>query len=294
MDGVANQVYVLITAARNEEQHIGKVIESILAQTLLPRNWVIISDGSTDRTDEIVKSYSSKHDFIKFIRADHNKHYSFASKVHAIHIAIEQLKDMEFDFIGNLDADILLPSNYYETVLGEFKRNPKLGIAGGIIAEPVGGKWVDQNVSLNSVAGAVQLFTRECYEEIGGLQPFRYGGEDAAAEIVARMKGWEVRTFTGVRALHDRRVGNGNGSIWKARFREGKMFHDLGYGPDFFILRSIYRVLDRPYLFGSMLQMFGYSWSALRGDRVTLPEDIIQYLRYEQSRRLKRFMFLSK
>lgn len=281
--------YVLVTAARNEEQHIGNIIESVLNQTLLPERWVIVSDGSIDRTDDIVQGYTSKYDFIRYVRSNGNNYYSFASKVYAIHIAIEQLKDTRFDFVGTLDADILLPGDYYETILDEFAKDPRLGIAGGIIAEPLGREWVNQNISLNSVAGAVQLFRRECYEAIGGLLPLRYGGEDAAAEIEARMRGWAVQTFPRVRALHDRRVGNGNGNILKARVREGKMFYDLGYDPFFFLLRSIHRFSGRPYVFGSMLQMFGFCWNMARGDRASLPEDVIRYLRHEQMNRMKCF-----
>ena len=118
--------YVLITAARNEEAYIEKTINSVISQTILPRKWVIVSDGSTDRTDQIVNKYAAKHDFIQLVHISGSTQRNFRSKVNAINIGYERLKHIEYEFIGILDADVSFKSDYFESILREFQKNPKL------------------------------------------------------------------------------------------------------------------------------------------------------------------------
>lgn len=167
--------YILITAARNEEAHIERTIKSILGQTLPPMKWIIVSDGSTDRTDEIVDRYAADHDFICLLRFTKNLERDFSSKVKAINAGYEKLRDLEYEFIGNLDADVSLSPDYYERIIETFSQNPKLGIAGGIIVELDGNRPINQNISLNSVAGAIQLFRHQCFLQTGGFVQMELG-----------------------------------------------------------------------------------------------------------------------
>lgn len=281
-----NKQYVLITPARNEEKYIEKTMESVVNQTILPKKWIIVSDGSIDRTDEIVKIYESKYDFIQLLRVTGQKNRNFASKVIAIKAGYVQLKDFKYEFIGNLDADVSLPQDYYEKIITKIEQKPKLGIAGGVVSDFIKGKFVKQNTSLNSVAGTVQFFRRRCYEDIGGYIPLKHGGVDAAAEIMARMKGWEVQTFPKINVFQHRRVGTANVNILLAAFHRGKKFYLLGYHPLFQLIRCVSRIMDKPYLIGSIFELAGYSWSYLRGDRLQLPENVVKYLRSEQMERL--------
>ena len=134
--------YVLITAAKNEELFIEKTIQSVLNQTIKPARWVIVSDGSTDRTNDIIEQYSKKNNFIDLIALPPNKERNFSSKVNALNLALTKFEGAEFDFIGNLDADVTLDKSYYEEVFGSFQSNPKLGIAGGIIIDCIDDKDV--------------------------------------------------------------------------------------------------------------------------------------------------------
>lgn len=175
---MSNDMYVLITPALNEEKHIDKTIKAVLGQTILPAKWVIISDGSTDRTDEIVEHYSNKHEFIYYLRLDRDKASTdFASKVNAFNKGYEKLKGIDYLYVGNVDADVSFDSGFFEDMLKEFKNNAKLGIAGGFIFEEDKGqlKSVHGN-DIRLVSGQVQLFRRECYESIGGYQPITVGG----------------------------------------------------------------------------------------------------------------------
>jgi glycosyltransferase involved in cell wall biosynthesis len=279
--------YVLITPARNEENYIERTIKSVIGQNNRPVRWVIVNDGSIDHTEDIVQRYQKEYDFIHLISLEKNDHRDFSSKVKAFGAGYDHLRDVEYDFIGNLDADVSFDSEYYERVLKEFRRNANLGIAGGIIFEQYGRRFVPQNISPDSVAGAVQLFRRESYEEIGGYIPLEHGGIDGVAEIMVRMKGWEVRTFPDLRVLHHRRVGTGNSSVLKTKFREGRRFYLLGYHPLFYALRTLVRFKDRPYGCGAVLQICGYAWYSFRCEKRPVSDDFIRYLRWEQILKLK-------
>lgn len=283
-----NNSYVLITPARNEEAYIEKTITSVIAQSILPKKWVIVSDGSTDRTDQIVKRYDRAHDFIKLVHREGHVARNFASKVHAIQEGVDRLNRTKYAFLGNLDADVSFEPTYYERVLGEFREDPKLGIAGGILFEPCHGKWVAQRTSTSwSVSGPIQMFRRQCYEDIGGFIPLKEGGEDAVAEVMARMRGWKVKAFANIPVRHHRNTGTATGSVLCATFRQGKMERRIGYHPLFEIAKCLSRIRERPYLLGSAFRLSGYCWSFLRRERPVLPADVTAYLRGEHLERLK-------
>ena len=175
--GITETDYVLLTAARNEESYIEDTIRSVVAQKRLPLKWVIISDGSTDETDRIIQSYVKQYDFIVYARRDEKSDgISFARKVFALRHGYELLAGLEYQFIGNLDADITFDESYYEHLIGEFQKNPKLGIAGGMLYEESNGKFMPRYLSeMRYVPGGVQLFRRTCYEQVGGYLPSRWG-----------------------------------------------------------------------------------------------------------------------
>jgi poly-beta-1,6-N-acetyl-D-glucosamine synthase len=283
--------YVLITPARNEEAYIEKTIESVISQTILPKKWVIVSDGSTDRTDEIVSDYVARYDFIQLLRVAGDGNRNFGSKVNAFNAGYKQLEGIDYDFIGIVDADVSFDSDYYENVLARFEQNPKLGIAGGIFFDVYDGKSHGKPhkalVSLNSVRGPIQLFRRRCYRDIGGYIPQKLGGEDTVAEVMARMYGWEVQSFPKLKGLHHRLTGTEGLTIWRARFRQGIVAYSLGYHPLFQIAKCLYRVAEKPSFIGSILTMCGYYWSALRQDERIVSTDFVKYIRQEQMHRLK-------
>ncbi len=278
--------YVLITPARNEEEYIEKTIQSVISQTVLPEKWIIVSDGSTDRTDEIAGTYADKYSFIELVTASSDHKRNFGSKVKAFNAGYAHLGQTHYSFIGNLDADVSFDPGYYESILKEFDRNPRLGLTGGIIQELINGEYVSQNISRNSCAGAIQLFRRECFEKIGGYIELPYGGIDAAAEIMVRMHGWEVETLPAYKVLHHRRVATTSEHICRARFRQGIMFHLLGYHPFFQFMRCLNQVLQKPYIIGSICMFFGFWWSHVRRYPRTVPDDMIRFLRKEQMQRL--------
>jgi glycosyltransferase involved in cell wall biosynthesis len=281
--------FVLVTAAHNEEALIGGVIESVLRQTMRPAKWVIVSDSSTDRTDEIVQSYSSKFDFIKFLRVSQTARGT-PSKVNALRLGFPLLDGTPYDFIGNLDADVCLPSDYYEYLLEQFGRDRKLGICAGAIFEEKHGHYMSRSTNRrNSVAHAAQLVRRECFEAIDGYFPLKYGGEDWCAEVSSRMKGWNTESLKELRVLHLRPTGTSY--RWHRRFfREGQADRSFGSGPVFETIKCMRRVNENPIVIGALVRLAGFWWSIITRESLGIPRDVARFLRQEQRARLHRLI----
>jgi len=280
--------YVLITAARNEENYLPMAAEAVLAQTHRPKTWVIVNDRSTDRTGKIIRSYAARLSFIQSVQREQNDANSnFASKVDALTAGYQQIKDEDYDFIGHLDADISFDSDYYRCLIERFHSNTKLGLGGGFIYEQSGGHFESRPFNASrSVAGSVQLFRRACYEAVGLFVPFVMGGEDAYAEVMARMKGWEVRSFPELKVFHHRKSTSARG-ILREFFQYGIMDYALGNHPLFEILKAIRRIRERPYVLATLLRMSGFAWSSCRGQPRPVSEQFIRYARREQMNLLK-------
>lgn len=283
-----NAKYVIITPAHNEQDYIIYAIRSILSQTIKPLRWIIVNDGSTDKTKKIVESYIERHDFINYIDLERDGGHNFGRKTIAFNRGLTVLNNIEYDYIGNLDADIFLYPDYYENVIKKFYSDPILGIGGGIVYTKIGNSFSTSDETLDSVGGAVQLFRRPCFEAVGGLVPLEYGGEDAAAEIKAKMLGWKVRKYPEQKVFEQRRTGSSGVSLLASRVREGKRFYSLGYDSFFYFIRCIYRLKDRPFIIGSIAAFYGFIGSIFRCRSILLPPQVVLYLRTEQRRRLKR------
>lgn len=278
--------YALVSPARNEEAFIEKTLDSVVKQTILPQKWVIVSDGSTDRTDEIVKRYAEKYDFIQLLRREAGNERNFGNKVYAIQAGYELLDDVEFDFFGNLDADIELPSNYYEAMHQKFLDNPQLGLVGGVRHDLCDGKFKRLFCAKNSVGGPFQLFRRSCYEAIGGYIPLKLGGVDAVAEIMIRQHGWQVRSFDDVVVKHYRCTGTAKGNKLQASFRSGKKLYVIGYHPLFEFSKLAMRLKNPKYIFRVLCEFAGYSWAAIARYPRQVPASFVTYLQKEQLDRL--------
>jgi glycosyltransferase involved in cell wall biosynthesis len=284
--------YVIITPAHNEATFIAKTINSMVLQTRQPKRWVVVNDASTDGTGKIVDQHEKLHGFIKLVNVERPPGRHFGNKVTAFNKGLEMVQGLRYEYVGNLDADISLEPSYFEKLLYEFERDPELGIAGGMVHTNEGGRYVSQEVALDSVAGAVQLFRRECFEQIGGYIALPCGGIDAAAEIMARQAGWKTRTFPEYRVLEHRMTGSATARPMGSRVKEGRRLHSLGYAPEFFVARCVNRLKSKPRIVGSFGALFGYFSNVLRGEPIALPPEVVRQLRLEQREKLKRMLRL--
>ena len=179
--------YVLITPVRNEERFIAKTLDSMVAQTFLPERWVIVDDGSTDRTAEIIEKYATRYPWIEVIHRSQRLDRSFAGKVQAFNAGLERVQSLQFDIIGNLDADLSFDPDYLEFLVQKFSENSNLGVAGTPFLENGYDSAIDSFEGENHVAGGCQLFRRQCFKDIGGYAPNRAGGIDWIAVTTARV-----------------------------------------------------------------------------------------------------------
>jgi biofilm PGA synthesis N-glycosyltransferase PgaC len=281
--------YVLVTPARNEAAHLGRTIAGVRAQAEPPLRWVIVDDGSTDATTTVVEATAAGADWITLVRRAPDGPADFVSKVNAFNAGYSHLEGLDYDFVGNLDADIVVGPDYFTRLLRAFSERPRLGIAGGHLIEEYGGRLVPQRISANSVSGAVQLFRREAFEAIGGLRPMRLGGEDSVAEILARRHGWEVATLFQLPVRHQGQVLSGNRGALAAWYTRGVVNRTLGYDPLFQLAVSVYRgAVQAPYLATGIAMFAGYLNAVARRVAPALDADAVAFLRREQRRRLRR------
>lgn len=279
--------YVLITPARNEEAFIKKTIESMIHQTYLPLKWVIVDDGSTDRTAEIVDGYTGRYPWIELVRRPHRKERNFAGKVHSFNEGFERVRHLPFKLIGNLDADISFEPEHFEFLTRKLAEDQALGVVGTAYTQDDWDSTRDSFEGETSVHGACQLFRHECFVDIGGYRPNPAGGVDWIAVTTARMKGWKTRNYPDKRFHHYRLMGTAERSHVGAMFDYGKKDYFLGGSPLWELFRAAYRMTKRPVLFGGLALLSGYWWAAMQRIERPIPKELMLFHRMEQMKKLR-------
>ncbi|MBN1866725.1 glycosyltransferase [Candidatus Sumerlaeota bacterium] len=281
--------YAAITAARNEEACIERTIRSMLAQTARPVKWTIVSDGSTDRTDEIVETYARSNDWIELVRRAGKRAAGFSAKVNCLLVGLERLRDVECDVVCNLDADVEFKPDVYEILLSRLADDPRLGIVGPLMREEGYDPVQESLFSEEDPFGAFMIFRRACFEEIGGYRPLPSGGEDWLAVRMARFKGWRTRIYDDVFFDHLRPMGSGEGSVLATRFKYGCRDYVFGNHPLWELGRTIFQMKRRPYAIGGVLLFAGYAWSWIRRVPRPVPAEIVRLHRKEEMARIRGF-----
>lgn len=279
--------YVLITPARNEETFIKQTLDSVVAQTYRPLKWVIVNDGSTDSTASIVEPYAARYPWIELVNLPVRQERNFAAKVHGFNAGRERVKDLGYEVIGNLDADVLLMKDHFEFLLSKFKQDPKLGVAGTVFREEGYDSGVDSLEGQLHVSGQCQLFRRQCFADIGGYFANKAGGIDWIAVTTARMKGWRTRSFREKSFFHFRHLGTAERSTFAAAFSYGEKDYYLGGHPLWELFRVAFRMVKRPYLVEGVGLGLGYGWAALRRTKRAVSRELMVFHRREQMRKLR-------
>jgi glycosyltransferase involved in cell wall biosynthesis len=279
--------YALVTPARNEAQFIEQTIQAVVGQTVLPAVWIIVSDGSTDGTDEIVTRYLKDHSWMRLVRMPERRDRHFGAKVHCFNAGLETVSLRDYEIVGNLDADITFDPEYLAFLLRKFAGDPRLGVAGTPFVE--GNETYDYRyTNIEHVSGACQLFRRQCFEDIGGYVPIKGGGVDWVAVTTARMKGWKTRTFTEKVCHHHRPMGTANANKAAAFIKLGQQDYYLGGHPLWQLFRSLFQMGRKPYFVGGVLLMFGYLWASLKGVERPISPELMRFNRHEQLQRLRK------
>lgn len=279
-----NPKYVIITPVRDEEEYIHHTVESVVAQTIQPTEWVIVDDGSTDNTGRIIDQYSSKFSWIRTVhRSNRGFRQAGSGVVAAFYDGYNSVQTKEWDFLVKLDGDLTFSSDYFQRCFEHFTREPRLGIGGGEIYHRLGGKLKLEGGPRFHVRGATKIYRRACWEAIGGL--FTAPGWDTIDEVKANMLGWNTNSFPELHLIHHRFTGSADG-VLRDRVKYGSVCFICGYHPLFVLARCGYRLFRKPYVLGSLAILYGFLKSYFIHTPQVNDEPMIRYLRKQQLRRL--------
>jgi poly-beta-1,6-N-acetyl-D-glucosamine synthase len=285
--------YIIISPARNEENYIERTIKCVVSQTIQPLEWIIVDDGSSDGTVDIVESYAERHSWMRLVRrSDRGKRQRGAGVIAAFYDGYDHLEHQQHDFIVKLDVDLSFDATYFEELLGRFAEFPSLGIAGGALYIFRDNCWILDKAPLDNVLGPTKVYRRTCFEQIGGL--VHSLGWDAVDDLKAQLLGWQTKTFRDLVVLHHRSIGKRSGAI-RAGIQHGEGAYFMGGHPLYVLARGIYRMArDRPLVVAGLGILIGYfrSWIK-REPRIDDPE-LIALLQRKQLQRFFPFLHQTK
>jgi poly-beta-1,6-N-acetyl-D-glucosamine synthase len=260
----SSRSYVIISPAKDESNYIEFTLKSVLDQSVQPLCWIIVDDGSSDSTPEIVERYRQKHPWIRLLRLGRAEERNPGpAGVRAFVAGVAALPQVEYDYLVKLDVDLELPVDYFERLLEQFEGNPRLGITSGAYLENWRGTWEVITSPDYHAVGASKVMRRQCYEDFGGFSPTL--GWDTLDEVRAQMHGWNTCHFKDIQFKHLRLEGTGRGLLQTHR-DNGETDYLLGVGVGFFSLKFCQRLLiwQRPLALRALALLWGYLSSACR------------------------------
>jgi glycosyltransferase involved in cell wall biosynthesis len=276
--------YVIITPVRDEEKYIESTLQAVVNQTIVPIEWVIVNDGSSDRTGAIADEYSAKYPWIHVVhRENRGFRKSGGGVMEAFYSGFGVLRSKSWDYLVKLDGDLGFSSDYFEKCFAHFDQDPKLGVGGGDIAHDIEGTMkVEENPRFH-VRGATKIYRRECWDAIGGLFPAT--GWDTIDEVKANMLGWSTYAFTELRLHHHRFTGSEDG-LFRDRVKHGVACYVSGYHPLFVAASCLRRLTKKPRVTGSIGMMYGFVKSHFTRPPRLNDRSYFAYIRGQQLRRL--------
>jgi biofilm PGA synthesis N-glycosyltransferase PgaC len=285
--------YVVISPVRDEAQYLETTICSMLEQTVRPAQWILVDDGSTDGTADIVRRYAAMHPWITPVHnlnrvqeargSSRGTRAREAKEIEAFYTGCEKLAVADWEYLVKIDGDVGFEPDYFERCFDEFEADSHLGIGGGLICNVVDGEMRPEPTPRFHVRGAAKIYKRACWEAIGGV--VRGPGWDTLDEVKANMLGWRTHTFPHLKVAHYRFTGAANGT-WKNFVKNGVWSYAAGYHPLFMAARCINQSVRAPYVLGSIGLMFGYLDGYLRCMPKVPDKNLVRYLRQQQLRRL--------
>ena len=280
--------YALITPCRNEQDYMRRTLDSVVAQTVTPAVWVIVDDGSTDNTNEILQEYAGKHDWIKvYTKPDRGHRAVGPGVVEAFYFGLEKIRLADFDYVCKLDLDLDLPPVYFGELIRRMETEPRLGSCSG---KPYfttdGGRRVPERCGDEMSVGMTKFYRRECFEEIGGF--VRQVMWDAIDCHKSRQLGWMACSWNDedLKFEHLRPMGSSQKGILTGRIRHGFGQHFMGTDPFYFLATAIARLSYPPYIIGSAAMIYGYLKAKVGGAKQLDDSELRQFIRRYQRRAL--------
>eukprot|EP01136_Pigoraptor_vietnamica_P004744 Opistho-1_new@35437 len=280
--------YYIVIPTYNEEAFISLTLQSIAEQTVLPSKVVVVNDGSTDNTRSIIQSYCDKYPFIHLVdKTSEAIHLPGSKVIQAFRKGLDTLDD-NYDFIVKADADLIFPSNYFETIIKHFQSDAKIGMAGGFAYIQKNGEWILENLTdKDHIRGAFKAYRKECFKQIGGLKPAM--GWDTVDELLCKFYSWKVVTDESLKVKHLKPTGASYNKA--ARYKQGEAFYSLGYG---FLITSIASLKlalrkGKPLLFLDYLNGFRKAKSAKKPLLVT--QEQAQFIRSYRWKKMREKLF---
>jgi poly-beta-1,6-N-acetyl-D-glucosamine synthase len=276
--------YVVITPVRDEEEHILSTLESMTRQTVVPKEWIIVNDGSKDNTGKIIDEFAARYGWIKAVhRVDRGFRKAGGGVVDAFNDGYRALTTDAWDFVVKFDGDLTFDANYFEACFDEFQRDPELGVGGGVICYVENGEKRFEEAPSFHVRGATKIYRKACWQKIDGL--LAAPGWDTIDEIKANSLGWKTRSFPHLHLIHQRDTGAADG-LWPSLVKYGRANYICGYHPLFMASKCVLRLGRKPYLIGSIGLMYGFVSGYVKGIPQVEDPATIKYLRHQQISRL--------
>ena len=276
--------YVVITPVRDEEEHILSTLESMTRQTVVPKEWIIVNDGSKDNTGKIIDEFAARYGWIKAVhRVDRGFRKAGGGVVDAFNDGYRALTTDTWDFVVKFDGDLTFDANYFEACFDEFQRDSELGVGGGVICYVENGEKRFEEAPSFHVRGATKIYRKACWQKIDGL--LAAPGWDTIDEIKANSLGWKTRSFPHLHLIHQRDTGAADG-LWPSLVKYGRANYICGYHPLFMASKCVLRLGRKPYLIGSIGLMYGFVSGYVKGIPQVEDPATIKYLRHQQISRL--------
>jgi len=285
--------YVVITPAKNEAEHIAYILNSMSRQTHLPKQWIIVDDGSTDKTAELVSQFAQKFSWIKLVRltTSSEERMGGSKVVRAFEEGMKKLDESDFDFVTKLDADLTLEENYFEKISDAFSHDKKLGICGGYIINIFSdGRRVVERSDDSHVRGALKSIRKECWEAIGGFKQTWYW--DSLDIMEARFLGWETKSLD-LPVLHHRPTTSAYNATAHA-FKSGYESYKIGADIFLTLLRCLFRLHWRPRFLVSFSFLKGFITASIRKEKLIVSQELAKFIRRFHYQRILKSLRLKR
>ena len=288
MKQIDTRDYVLISPCRNEADFMRRTMDSVVAQTVTPALWVIVDDGSTDETPNILAEYASKHAWIKVVPKPDRGHRAVGPGViEAFYAGLHAVEPLAAPYLCKLDLDLDLPPRYFEILMQRMEQNPRIGTASGKPYIRRGDELVSERRGDEMSVGMTKFYRKACFDDIGGF--VHEVMWDAIDCHKARQKGWIAVSWDDpeLRFEHLRPMGSSQTSIWTGKRRHGFGQYFMGSDPLFYLATCVFRMAEPPYVFGGLAMLQGYLAAWMRGDRQLDDPELRKFIRAYQRRAIR-------